>query len=350
MPEAAKAQPKSQPKYLGGAAHKRVLAEPVPAEGENGLFSQSWFPICHADEVPPGTVIGRDFLGGRIIVYRGESGEAAVLSAFCPHMGADLAVGDVTGDDVRCAFHHWAFDAGGRCTGTMIGDTPPKAACLFRFPTAERYGLIWAFNGEEPHWDIPDFPLPDDELSIRVRYDVPPMPCDPWVICANTPDWQHIKVVHRVDFDHGGLAQRVRWTDHSMEYSFAGRMEHGEGPEIAYNVGIYGTSIFKMDGVMDGQWYAVMTPFGLPKAGMSQNHFVTAFRNSDLECVSDDEIEFRHLMLFEFGKAFTADDRPILHSSKFRPGTLTKSDAVLSRFFDYLRAYPRANPAADFIY
>jgi hypothetical protein len=53
----------------------------------------------------------------------------------------------------------------------------------------------------EPWWQIPDFPLPESELAIDVKYDVPPMPVDPWIVCANTPDWQHIKIVHHVDFD-----------------------------------------------------------------------------------------------------------------------------------------------------
>ena len=57
------------------------------------------------------------------------------------------------------------------------------------------------------------------------------MPVDPWVICANTPDWQHIKVVHRVDFDDADMYDRIEWTDHSMKYSVSGRLEQGQGPE-----------------------------------------------------------------------------------------------------------------------
>ncbi len=33
----------------------------------------------------------------------------------------------------------------------------------------------------------------------------------------------------------------------------------------------------------------------------------------------------------------------------FRPGTLTRSDTTLARFFDWLRAYPRAHPSAEYI-
>ena len=64
-------------------------------------FHASWYAIARADEVAPGQVVGRDFLEGRAIVYRGESGRGSVMSAYCRHPGADLGVGKVIGDDVR---------------------------------------------------------------------------------------------------------------------------------------------------------------------------------------------------------------------------------------------------------
>ena len=87
------------------AERKRFVGKPIPAEGEDGLFSQSWFPVCLSTEVPVGTIIGRDFLDGRVIVYRGQDGVARIQSAYCPHLGADLWVGKLVGDRVQCTFH-----------------------------------------------------------------------------------------------------------------------------------------------------------------------------------------------------------------------------------------------------
>jgi len=39
----------------------------------SGGFHQSWYAIARSDEVRAGDVIGRDFLEGRAIVYRGEN-------------------------------------------------------------------------------------------------------------------------------------------------------------------------------------------------------------------------------------------------------------------------------------
>ena len=48
--------------FASSRPRRRVLGRPIPAEGEKGLFTQSWFPLCLAREVPPGKVLGVDFL------------------------------------------------------------------------------------------------------------------------------------------------------------------------------------------------------------------------------------------------------------------------------------------------
>src|SRR5262245_50333787 len=58
---------------------KRFRAVPIPAEGENGLFTESWFPICPSFEVTPGKVVGKSFLDGRVVVYRTDDGQPHVM-------------------------------------------------------------------------------------------------------------------------------------------------------------------------------------------------------------------------------------------------------------------------------
>ena len=43
------------------------------------------------------------------------------------------------------------------------------------------------------------------------------------------------------------------------------------------------------------------------------------------------------------------DDVVNMKTIHFQPGTLSYSDLTLSRFFDYMRAFPRAHPSGDFI-
>ena len=47
--------------------------------------------------------------------------------------------------------------------------------------------------------------------------------------------------------------------------------------------------------------------------------------------------------------AFSEAVREALPTMRFRPGTLTKSDRTLARYFQFLRGYPRAHPSRPFI-
>ncbi len=58
-----------------------------PREGENGLYSQTWYPICMSEELGEQQVISRDLFGGRVVVFRGENGQATVMSPYCAHLG-----------------------------------------------------------------------------------------------------------------------------------------------------------------------------------------------------------------------------------------------------------------------
>lgn len=320
---------------------RRVASSLVPPrEGEDGLFSQSWFPLCLSEELPRGAVRGFDFLDGRVVAMRGEDGVAQVLSAYCPHLGADLAVGSVVGNTLRCAFHQWEYGTDGGCLRTGCGDPVPRAARLFRFPTAEHFGIVYAFNGEQPLFDLPGFETPADGLLWRsLRFDQV-FPVDPWVICCNTPDMQHIRVVHRISFA-SDPADAVEWTDHSMRYDFDG--VHASGEPIRFCVGIHGTSIFYQAGTMEGRWFGFLSAMGLPRPQCTHGFLTLAVRRDEPDAATFLE------QVIELEKRVVSEDQDILRTIRFQPGTLTASDRTLSKFLRYLKRYPRAHPSREFI-
>jgi nitrite reductase/ring-hydroxylating ferredoxin subunit len=319
----------------------------VPAEGEGGLFTQSWFPICTSAELGIGEVKGFDFLDGRVVVFRADGGRAQVLSAYCPHVGADLSVGDVKDGHIRCAFHHWEYDATGKCVKTGIGDPPPPRACLFRFPTCERWGLIWAFNGETAHFDVPDFDHPDEALRCRAVYWTD-MDLDPWVIMCNTLDLQHLKVVHKMVFNHPDPDAEIEWAPHQVMFNLDATIAD-TGHRLHYRVGIVGSNIFYRSGTVDGRYLGGLAAMTILRPGKLRiwNVYTTTLGDGSPAALAEADAFIDSIVALS--RKVIGEDEPILRTIRFRRGQLTRRDKALGRFLDHLRDFPRAHPSAEFI-
>jgi phenylpropionate dioxygenase-like ring-hydroxylating dioxygenase large terminal subunit len=326
------------------AERRRYSGKQVPPEGEGGLFTQSWFPIALSSEVPAGGIVGRDFLDGRVIVYRGQDGVARVQSAYCPHIGADLSVGTVIGNRVQCAFHRWEYDENGMCVKTGAGLPPPPKACLYTFPTVERFGIIYAFNGHEPLWQMTEFQYPDDQL-VSEAFVSEKYTCDPWIFASNTPDTQHISVVHGFRFKGDDPMNSIEWQKWGLRLKIEAFHQNNE--DLAWEAGIYGSSTFFQQGTIDGWWLGILAGFSLPRPGTHYVYISALVRNIEMEGGKTirERLDFGKFLL---GRT-AAEDKPILDSVHHKVGYLTKADAALSRYFDFLRDYPRAHPSRDFI-
>ncbi|AFZ23515.1 ring-hydroxylating dioxygenase, large terminal subunit [Cylindrospermum stagnale PCC 7417] len=160
-------------------------------------FIEGWYWVTpsrnlRVGEVKPITIFGRD-----LVIYRGKDKRAITLDAYCPHMGAHLAEGKVEGNELRCFFHHWKFDAEGICV-----DIPclaePLPVKLKSWPTAEKYGMIWVWTGETPQQPLPFVPELEivDCVSALGSHFV--TNCHPNVVMVNAIDAQHFNTVHKL--------------------------------------------------------------------------------------------------------------------------------------------------------
>lgn len=134
----------------------RFYTPPIP----NG-----WFQIAYSDELEPGDVMPLRYFGKDLVLFRTESGEAKLLDAFCPHLGAHLGYGGkVEGAEIKCPFHAWKFDGAGRCTQVPYAKKIPPKAKIGCWTLREFAGLIVAWNhtgGEAPTWELPEVPVPE---------------------------------------------------------------------------------------------------------------------------------------------------------------------------------------------
>ena len=332
----------------------------VPAEGSDGLFTQSWFPICLSSDVPKGSVIKRDFLDGQIVVFRGDDLNPRVFSAYCLHMGANLGNGKVIGNDIQCPFHHWQYDGTGQCIRIGVGDKPPARARLFAFPTEERFGIIFAFNGESPLYPFPDLfadgEYKEDELLITTHEDPRcPWPVDPWAIRGNTPDWAHFACVHNMTIDKEDIPDPETayvFDEYQVNFDAVVNLQAGKSHEAAklvYKAQITGTTLWHNHGKVNGRWNMMLSALGIPKAGTSSHFYVIAVHKgdgSDKEQSEAQEFLDESIIMWE---RMLDEDHLILRDQHYRPGLLTQADTAVSKFLHFVKNYPRAHPAQDYM-
>ncbi|MEZ4290072.1 MAG: Rieske 2Fe-2S domain-containing protein [Myxococcota bacterium] len=182
---------------MSAAAGRTAAAAP----GRSGLpILNGWYAVAVSEALAPGTLERLHYFGRELVAFRTEGGEAAVLDAYCPHLGAHLGHGGrVEGEWLRCPFHGWAFDVQGACAEIPYAKRIPPNARAGRYPTVERNGFVFAWwdpSGRAPWYEIPEIAeATDPGWSTPDRYE--------WDIRAhgqelaeNGVDSAHFKYVH----------------------------------------------------------------------------------------------------------------------------------------------------------
>jgi len=185
------------------AVKPRAFEYSLPDRPPSPPIPNGWYCIVGSDELVATQIHSVIAVGRELVVYRGESGEAVVMDAHCPHLGAHLGGGWVTGDSINCPYHGWRYDTDGVCVEIPYSDARiPAKACVPTYPVCEQDGFVffWYHAGQQP----PNYQIPrvseveDPEWSDPV----------PWqfeFVAAlqemgeNNVDYAHFKFVHGRD-------------------------------------------------------------------------------------------------------------------------------------------------------
>ncbi|MFO7563241.1 MAG: Rieske 2Fe-2S domain-containing protein [Enhygromyxa sp.] len=161
-------------------------------------YPSGWFVVATSEELPPGKLLPLRYFGRELIAFRGESGKASVIDAYCPHLGANLAYGGtVEGECVRCPFHGWKFDGRGACVEVPYADRIPPKAAIEAWPTLEQDGLIFVFYGRPGEQPWPMEPLDTRGYTPGKMVHWRSLATHPQEVFENTVDITHIGPVHR---------------------------------------------------------------------------------------------------------------------------------------------------------
>lgn len=169
------------------------------AEGLRRALAYHWHPVCRLDDLPgpvPVRLLGRDLVVARL----GDGDDAPLLVAEdrCPHRSVRLSIGTVEGDCLRCAYHGWAFDDGGRCVDIpSMPDGPiPERARATAFEAEARYGLVWVRLDPAAGTAIPACPAFDDPAMKVLAGEPYTWPVSALRRVENFVDLAHFAFVH----------------------------------------------------------------------------------------------------------------------------------------------------------
>ena len=169
----------------------------LPGVDPRPEFPIGWFKVAAIDEIEPGALLERTFLGEQVVAFRTESGRSAVVSAFCPHLGANLARGGrVIGETLRCPFHGLRWSVDGNCVGSEYPGDPLYPLRLAASPVIERFGFLFAWH--DPTGGSPTFDIPALDLDGWTDPQVTTIPIKAHVetIHENGVDAVHFGIVH----------------------------------------------------------------------------------------------------------------------------------------------------------
>jgi len=156
-----------------------------------------WYVIERGDQLKKGQIIHKKFAGKDIVVFRLEDGQACASTAFCPHLGAHFGFGgSIVGNNIRCPFHDFEFNAEGTCTKTGYATKPPSKAKLYMYPLREINGLILLWHDEkdqEPAWEVPSVEMQGWSKLLTVDWKLRSHPQE---TTENSVDIGHFVSVH----------------------------------------------------------------------------------------------------------------------------------------------------------
>ncbi len=138
-----------------GMDRVRLIEAGTPPE----RYARGWHCLGLVSRFRDGGPHAVQAFGTRLVVFADSSGSLHVLDAYCRHMGGDLTMGTVKGDQVACPFHDWRWGGDGRCARIPYARRVPPAARTRSWTTLERNGQLFV-------WHDPEGSPPSDEVTI----------------------------------------------------------------------------------------------------------------------------------------------------------------------------------------
>lgn len=164
-------------------------------------YPDGWYRVAASADIKRGQVKYVECVGQQIALFRSDlDGRIHALQAFCPHLGANLADGEVTGGQLRCPFHGWCIDGDGVVKHIPYSDRLPSKRHA-HWDVADYYGMVVLYHsGDGPcpaPYRLPAQPKIDSgQFVYRGQYVVDDADMHIIEFAENGADLQHFSQLH----------------------------------------------------------------------------------------------------------------------------------------------------------
>lgn len=326
----------------------------APPATSFATYPASWYLFGTAAEVRRGPVSKR-MLGRDLVAYRTDSGRFAVLDARCSHLGANLAMGHVSGELLVCPFHNWHYGPDGTCARIPGTASIPAFARQGSYPVEERHGRLFVFNGPVALFPLPFFSDGKPEEYTAGETFAFTGDCPWYVTTAHGFDLQHFQAVHdrrmlappEIDCP-APFARRNRYRAEVLGLTRMDRvLRTMAGFTVSASITIWGGTFV----LIEADFARARSRFLITSQPLENGHtrcegivFARRHDNPAIRTLVDNVMLpiRRH-----FTHGYLKDEASRLRQTCYNPSSLIEADREMAEYFAWLAALPQGAAAAS---
>jgi phthalate 4,5-dioxygenase len=282
-----------------------TLTRTGPGTPMGGLMRAYWQPAALVSELPAERPVKAiRLLGEDLVLFKRPGGDWGLISRFCAHRGVDLSFGRLEERGLRCLYHGWLYDSGGRC---LEQPAEPEHSRFFDkvriagYPCAERNGIVFAYlgGGTPPPFGSYDCFIAPEEYTFAFKG---LWECNWLQGVEGGIDPSHVSFLHRFlgedprDAYGQQFSEEVEGTGTKLSKLVG---EHYR-PDIEVEVAEHGLRVFAVRQLTESVKHVRVTNLLFPNA------FVVPFGNSKVftqwHVPIDDEHHYWYMIYYDFAE------------------------------------------------
>ena len=156
-----------------------------------------WYSAAFGHELKQ-EPMARMFLNEPVVMYRKADGTPVAFEDRCCHRRAPLSKGKIEGDNLRCGYHGFLYDATGAVVWAPGQDRLPPGSRVRSYPIVESHGWIWIWMGDPALADPKTAPSYDkyDDPKWASYGSLIPVEANYFLVVDNLLDLSHLPFLH----------------------------------------------------------------------------------------------------------------------------------------------------------